>query len=263
MSVWLRIDAWLEEHAPEIFAQLRPPASSDELGKLERAVGRKLPPAIVAAYLAHDGALEDATTVFGGTRVPKNLPLARFMCWLSIERVCEQLAFMKDLGDWPEERMPLAEDAGGNLLIVDLSTGEIAAFDHEDWSAVALAPDLDKWMTNLADDMDKNLVTIDEDDEDFPALMLLDKPAPRATQPAITPDRPARVLVAVMVERRMLALAKGKDLEPLIVLMTKALEIKDAEERREKVVEVLEEDTAVDDLFADDETIDALLEELG
>lgn len=263
MSAWLRIDAWLEEHAPEILAQLRSPASSDELGKLEKILGRRLPAPIVAAYRAHDGAVEDATTVFGAVRAPKNALFARFMYWLSIERVREQLAFMKDLGDWPDDRMPLAEDAGGNMLTVDLTSGEVSAFDHEDWSSIKLAPDLEAWMTSLADDMEANLVVLDTEDEDFPGLTLLDKPLPAAALPQITKDRPARVLVAVMVERRLLALAKGGDLEPLIVLLTTALKEKEAEERRAKVVEALEESDAVDDLFADDETIDALLEELG
>jgi cell wall assembly regulator SMI1 len=260
MSPWLRIDAWLEEHAPEVLAQLLPPATADALSKLERAAGRKLPLSLVEAYRGHDGALEDTTTIFGAMRTTKDTRWATLMNWLSTERIREQLSFLRDLGDWPEERLPIAEDAGGNMLFVDLGTGAVGAFDHEDWTTFALAPDLTTLLNNLADDMDGDLVVLDEDDE-IPGLVLLDKPAVAAKQPQITEDRPARVLLEVMLERRMIALAKGKDVEKLVVLLTKALALE--EDRREKVVEILEENDAVDELFADDEEMDALLEELG
>lgn len=263
MSPWLRIDGWLEQNAPEVLAQLSPPASADSVAKLERALERKLPADVREAFLAHDGALEDATTIFGAIRTPKEARYARLMCWLSIERVAEQLAFLRDLGEFPEELLPIGEDAGGNLLVVNLDTGAISAWDHEDWSTTTIAKDMNALATNLADDMDANLVTVDEEDEDFPALVLLDKPPPKLAVPQITEDRPARVLVAVMLERRMIALTKGRDIEKLIVELTAALALNDAIKRRERVVEVLEENPAVDELFADDETIDALLEELG
>lgn len=261
MGAWLRIDAWLGENAPEVLALLRPPATAAALAELERAVGRPLPAAVVEAYRAHDGAVDESATIFGAIRTTKETRWATLMTWLSTDRICEQLSFLRELGsDWPEERMPIAEDAGGNMVFVDLETGAVAAFDHEDWATFPLAKDLPTLLNNLADDMANNLVELDED-ADFPGLVLLDKPAAGAKQPDIARDRPARVLVAVMLERRMIALAKGHDLEPLIVKLTDALEL--TEDRREKVVEILEENAAVDELFADDDEIDALLEELG
>lgn len=263
MSAWRRIDAWLSENAPEVLAQLRPPAKGEDLSKLEAYVGGKLPAAIVEAYRAHDGALEDATTIFGAVRVPKEAPWAHFMYWLSAERVREQLAFMRDLGEWPEELLPIAEDAGGNLVVIDLKSGAVSAWDHEDWSTIKLAADFAQWMNDLADDMEASRVTVDEEDEDFPALLLLDKPAVAPHAPSITPDRPARVLIEVMLERKMIALARKPNIEPLVAQLTKALDVKNPQKRRETVVEVLEENDAVDELFADDETIEELLEELG
>jgi cell wall assembly regulator SMI1 len=263
MSAWRRIDAWLSENAPEVLAQLLPPAKPEALAKLEQLLGQKLPAAIVEAYRAHDGALEDATTIFGGVRVPAQVPWARFMYWLSVERAREQVVFMRDLGEWPDNLLPIAEDAGGNLIVVDLKSGVVSAWDHEDWSTVPLAKDFAHWMNELADDMEGSLVVVDEEDEDFPALMLLDKPAVAPNAPNITPDRPARVLLEVMVERKMLALARKGNIEPLIKELTKALDAKNPQKKREAVVSIFEDNDAVDELFADDETIDELLEELG
>ncbi len=261
MSPWLRIDAWLGDNAPEVLTQLRPPATAAALAELERAVGRPLPPAVLEAYRAHDGAVEESSTIFGAIRTTKETRWATLMTWLSTERIQEQLSFLRDLGtDWPEERLPIAEDAGGNMVFVDLETGAVAAFDHEDWAIFPLAKDFSTLLNNLADDMANNLVELDEDD-DVPTLILLDKPAAGSKQPDIARDRPARVLVAVMLERKMIALTKGRDIEPLIAKLTEALEL--TEDRREKVVEILEENPAVDELFADDDEIDALLEELG
>lgn len=263
MSAWGRIDAWLQEHAPAVFAQLRPPVKSADVERLEATLGRRLPGGLLEAYRAHDGAIEDATTIFGAARAPKKALWARYMYWLSIERVREQLAFMRDLGEFPGELLPIAEDAGGNLIVVDVDSGAVGAWDHEEWSVTPLAPDFAAWMGNLADDMEANLVATDEEDEDFPALMLLDRPRVEATAPQITPDRPARVLVAVMLERKMIALAKKADIEPLIKELTGALEQEDPDERLEKVVAILEDNAAIEELFADDDTIEELLEELG
>jgi hypothetical protein len=101
-------------------------------------------------------------------------------------------------------------------------------------------------------------VTAEEEEEDD-ALELLDKPAVPAEQD-VAPDRAARVLIEVMIERRVLALRERFDVEPLIAELAEALE--DGERRKVKVIDVLEESEVVDEVFADDETIENLIDEV-
>jgi hypothetical protein len=50
-----RISAWFEKHVPEVAERLRKPAKSTALAALAKALGRPLPPELVAMWLVHDG----------------------------------------------------------------------------------------------------------------------------------------------------------------------------------------------------------------
>jgi SMI1-KNR4 cell-wall len=185
------------------------------------------------------------------------------MWWLPIDGAIGQLALLRDIGDWPEELLPIAADGGGNLIVVDVATGRVSAWDHEDWSTTALADDFGAWMTHLADDMDANLVvagSIDDDEED--AIMLLDAPPSPAAAPHIAPDRAARVLLACLLERRLVAVA-GEDVEGLIAQLHGALATKSPAQRRRRVIAVLEESASIDEIFATDDVLGVLVDELG
>lgn len=256
---WPRIDAWLKAHAPNVLRKLRAPASPAAIAKLEQLMKRTLPAGVADAYRAHDGAAGENSTIFGAIRVHRDLEWARYMWWLPLEEAYARLKFMEDLGEWPEGQFPFAEDAGGNLILVDLATGNVTAWDHEDWSRKALAKDFSVLMSNLADDMEADLVATTEEDEDDDALELLDKPAAAASVD-VAPDHAARVLVEVMVERRILALRERFDVEPLIAELTEALD--SGERAKAKVIDILEESEVVDEVFADDETIEKLIDEV-
>ncbi len=259
---WPRIDAWLATNAPNVLRKLRPPAAAAALAKLEKQIGKKLPAAVVDAYRAHDGAAGENSTVFGAIRTPRQLEWARLMWWLPLEEAYARLEFMQDLGEWPEGQFPIAEDAGGNLILIDLESGSVGAWDHEDWSTKPLAKDFSTLMNALADDMEGRLVVTTEEEEEDDALELLSKPMPAAAAPDVAPDRAARVLVEVMIEQRMLALRERFDVEPLIVELAEALETPSGEKRKAKVIDILEESEVVDEVFADDETIEKLIDEV-
>lgn len=257
---WPRIDAWLANNAPNVLRKLRPPAPAAALAKLEKVLGNKLPAGIVDAYRAHDGAAGENSTVFGAIRVPRQLEWARLMWWLPLEEAYARLEFMRDLGEWPDGQFPIAEDAGGNLILIDLASGAVGAWDHEDWSTKPLAKDFSLLMSALADDMEGRLVTTTEEEEDDDALELLSKPMAAAAQD-IAPDRAARVLIEVMIERRMLALRERFDVEPLVAELAEALDAP-GERRNAKVIDILEESEVVDEVFADDETLAKLIDEV-
>jgi len=87
IGAFARIDAWLEAHAPEVLARLRPGASEEELAGAETALGRALPTSLRTSYGAHDGAKDDMSrAIFGGVRAPEWI---HYMSWLPIQRALD------------------------------------------------------------------------------------------------------------------------------------------------------------------------------
>jgi cell wall assembly regulator SMI1 len=265
VSAWKRIDAWLERKAPGVLASLNPGADPDAIAAFEKTLGRKLPESIRDAYAAHDGAIDEmAIAFFGAVRAKPQHQWLRMMSWLPLARVLEQLAFVKTLGEeWPEAHLPIALDAGGNLLLLDLDSEAILLWDHETWDPEEVAKSFGAWMTMLADDMDAKLVTTsEEEEEDETTLQLLETPVPSVVAPSVGPDRAARVLLAALVERKWIEVS-DTDLEPLIKELHAALSVMPPKARGRAVSNVLERSKSVDEMFADDEQIADLVEEIG
>jgi cell wall assembly regulator SMI1 len=263
---WHRIDAWLAQHAPKVLRLLRPPIEDASLAKLEAAAGRPLPRSLVEAYRAHDGAAGEHATILGAVRAPNEALWVRHASWFSADRAVGSLLFMRDLPQaWPAALLPIADDTEGNLVVVDLDSGQVSAWNHEDRSSARLADDLGAWLTHLAADMDARLVvagSVEEQADD--TLALLDAPpAPPPPAPIIARDRAARVFVEMLVEKRSVALLKGADLEPLIAALTDALAITSAAARKQTVIGLLEDSRAVEEIFADDEVLGTLVDDLA
>jgi len=264
-SAWQRIDTWLVKHAPSVFALLREPLDDAGLAKLEAAVGQALPPSLVEAYRAHDGAMGEHPTILGAVRVPVAALWTRHMFWLSAERAVGSLRFMRELPEpWPPALLPIADDDAGNLIVTDLETGAISAWDHEDRCTTRLADDFATWMTQLADDMEAQLVVAGnvEDGHDDTLELLDAPPGPPVPPPVILPDRAARVFVEVLIEKKFAVLAKNADLEPLIAELTTALANKSAKGRKSAVIALLEESDAIEEIFADDDKLEGLVDEI-
>ena len=264
-SAWPRIDAWLVKHAPKVLARLRAPIDDAGLAKLEAEAGRPLPASLVEAYRAHDGAAGEHPTILGAVRAPKAALWARHMSWFSADRAVGSLRFMREQSEsWPLSLLPIADDGAGNLIVVDLESGVVSAWDHEDAATTRLAGDLATWMTELADDMDARLVIAGtpEDGADDTLELLDAPPGPPRPPPVILPDRAARVFVEVLVEKKYAVLHKGADIEPLVAALTVALTVKSASTRKSKVIALLEESDAVDEIFADDDKLGGLCDEL-
>lgn len=233
-------------------------------------MGRPLPAGVIAMYQAHDGTHDEESAILAAMRAPNDAQWARYMWWLSAEDARKKLAFMRGLGNFAEELMPFALDAGGNLLVVDTRTGRVAAWDHETAETTTLANDMDAWVSALADDMENKLVAApndDPDEEDFDdgRLMLLDAPPPpppAAGAPVLAEDRAARVLVEVLQERKFVEMTKRANLEPLVKELHEALAHPIRGERRARVITILEESDVVDEIFADDEKIGGIVDAL-
>jgi cell wall assembly regulator SMI1 len=277
---WPRIDAWLAKNAKPVAAQLRGPLLDDDVARLEEAVGASLPPAIAEAYRAHDGASGEHATVFAAVRTPRNAEWIRGMAWLRAADVPKVLRFhravaadARDPGDdatitpFRESWLPIAKDAGDNVIVVDVSDGRVRAWDNESGDVTDLAGDFRGWMAALADDMEAGLVAFGdeaEDEDEETELLLLDAPRPPRPEPVqVGPEQAARMMLGVFVERGHVVLAEGEDLGTLVKALAAALGHKSKGKRREQVIALLENDARIEEVFADDDTIGALVEEFA
>lgn len=84
---WEIIERVAGEHAPDVAATLRPPATDADLARLAAAVGRELPADLVASLKIHDGQ-EDPTRLLG---------LADLHLLLGVEEMIEQHAMLDDV----------------------------------------------------------------------------------------------------------------------------------------------------------------------
>jgi len=263
INPWPRIDAWLSAHAPKIVRKLRPPLNGEGIARFERNLGRALPPAVAEAYRAHDGVRGELPAIFGAVRTPTDAQWARYMWWLPADDALQTLGSFRELGvGWAESRLPIGKDAGDNVLLVDLDHGSIAAWDNESGDITPLAPDFGAWMAQLADDMEARLVAVTDDEEED--LELLERPrAPRQAPVIVGPQGPARMMLDLLVARGYVELAKGADLGPLTTALASALATKGGARRRAKVIAELETSPAVEEVYADDETIGAVAGEFA
>jgi hypothetical protein len=76
-------------------------------------------------------------------------------------------------------------------------------------------------------------------------------------------ERAAKMMLDVFVERGHVVLASGADLGTLVTALAKALGGKTPARRGAQVIAVLEQDPRVEEVFADDETLAALVEEFA
>ena len=127
-SSWKVIEQVLKEHAHSAYKALRPPASLADIRKLEDLLGTKLPQPLVASLRLHDGTRTGADWVDGNSL----LSAAEMRNWWRITmdnpwdepgpRLIDGKRIKGDLR-WRQAWLPIAVDAGGNLLAVDLDPG--------------------------------------------------------------------------------------------------------------------------------------------
>lgn len=260
---WTRIDAWLRKHAKLVFQQLRPPATEAALTAAERLLGLPLPASLSASYRAHDGARGESPAVFAAVRAGLRQQWVRSVAWLPLDLAVKELRAMQRIfPDWPTSLLPIGSDGGGNHVLVDLVAGTVLLRDHETDETDALAPDFHTWMTWLAEDMDSGRVT-DEDSDDGELLTLLEAPPPPPPPPPLlAPDRAARMLLEVLVERRHIALSTPPS-EALVQAVNDALRCRGPKRRLEAVLHALGESDAVDEIFASDPEIAAAIKDVG
>ncbi|WP_437723468.1 SMI1/KNR4 family protein [Sorangium sp. So ce861] len=168
---WARIDAWLAEHAPPIAADLRPPATDEQIARLE-ALGFAYPDELAASLRVHDG----QGPYFGqsalGTWAAHSCDDIAGLWAMYGEQAADRSpvhdeGIIADPGvrprSWHERWIPFAINGDGDALVVDVdpapggAVGQIVRLHHDaDGTRTCRleAPSLATWLSELADQME-------------------------------------------------------------------------------------------------------------
>lgn len=176
VTSWELIRSILKEHAPESYKALRPPATTTAIHKLEQLIGKKLPNSLVSFLLIHDGmSTSGGVTFFDYITL---LSAARMAEWWRIEmenpwddpgpRFDHGRKMKGDLR-WRSRWLPIADDAGGNLLGIDLDPGPAGhsgqVFSWRNNGAPpprVLARSFAAWLDTIAEEMSRGGFEVDE-----------------------------------------------------------------------------------------------------
>ncbi len=165
---WRTIDAWLQSHAPDVFAGLNPPASQQQIIHAEATLGIKFPTEVLSTFRIHNGQRYDSPWLFEGWE------------FLSLERVVDEWQIWKglvDCGDFNDMRsessdltvqdwwnplwIPLTYDGCGNHDSLDLNPGpngrrgQIIKMWHDDSERPLVAPSYAEWIAGFAADLER------------------------------------------------------------------------------------------------------------
>ncbi|MCR5890039.1 SMI1/KNR4 family protein [Hymenobacter sp. J193] len=149
-----RLDTLLQQHRPEYYATLAPPATATELDALEAAFQLKLPTELRQWYGWHNGHLE-SKSIFQNHEFIQGNSLAPLSSVAESMRVnCELLAageyFMPNW--WQTNWVPFLENGGGDHICLDLEgtftgqPGQVLEQWHDMEQRTVLFPDLTAWL---------------------------------------------------------------------------------------------------------------------
>jgi cell wall assembly regulator SMI1 len=127
-TAWKVIESVLKENAHSAYKALRGPASAPDIRALEELIGTRLPQTLVSSLRIHDGMQPGVNLV----NYNSLLPVAEIGRWWRITMgnrwdgpgpgLIDRKRIKGDFR-WREGWVPIAVDAGGNLLACDLDHG--------------------------------------------------------------------------------------------------------------------------------------------
>ena len=158
-SLWTEIDRWLADHAPTTLASLAPGVAAETLRTVEAALGRTLPPEVVASYQIHDGY---AGLAGGYEYVSLEAGLELWEAQAEAHGDAPKRSAHKDRIQpvfWHPGWFPIAADSGGNLLCVDLdpapagTLGQIVYWEMHEGPFVGAHAGWGAWLAAFRDEL--------------------------------------------------------------------------------------------------------------
>lgn len=165
-DIWKQIEAWLEQNAPDLLADLKPGALEATINQTERMLSCVLPGEMVMSYRIHDGSSGGAPPLFGEWAL---LPLSDVVKeWNILKKRSDDGAFegIEAEADiqiqsewWSTCWIPVASNSSGDFLCVDLNPprtgnhGQIICFFHADPRRKLIAKHFKDWLAGFADDL--------------------------------------------------------------------------------------------------------------
>ncbi|RBP45350.1 cell wall assembly regulator SMI1 [Roseimicrobium gellanilyticum] len=174
-ALWLRIDKWLAEHAPEVLEGLNPPATLEQIRAAEKCLGCVFPQDVVDSFLVHDGARPGCGLWSGWDLLSLEGVVREWECWKELVNggAFHQKKSVSD-GDitdsWYDLKwIPLTYQSAGDNECLDLNpgkkgtVGQIISVYHDDPNRGVVASSYRAWMAAFADDLEAGGFVLDED----------------------------------------------------------------------------------------------------
>ena len=175
MRDWiLRLDRWLSNRHPGLYAGLLPGASTAELDDLEFSLGFRMPAAFRELYQWRNGQSEDSEYAFQYNF--DLMPITEIKSlWGLMKREVEGGVYAEPCW-WRVAWVPFLDSGSGNNRCIDTEgsfggePGQIVSFWHDDPSREIEFPTLDAWGETFVSSLEAGLWQV-EDGNLAPALL--------------------------------------------------------------------------------------------
>jgi cell wall assembly regulator SMI1 len=180
-ELWNRLEQWLKEQAPDVYADLNPGVSQLEIDNLEGVIGYKLPNDLRESLMIHNGQRGESDWLFAGWEL------------LSTDRILDEWLVWKDLYDkgtfedwevdvihegikkvwWNPAWIPLTYNGAGDHHCIDLApangglVGQIISMWHDWEERRVLANGYRQWFEYIISEFESNDVDYVFESGDF------------------------------------------------------------------------------------------------
>lgn len=175
-ATWNRFEAWLTKNASHLIEGLNPSITGNEIDKLEKTIGTKLPQEYIQFLQIHNGQSRDSEGLIDTEEL------------LSAERIIEEWTVWKDLLDkgdfddsqstpgngiksdwWNPKWIPITYDGHGNHYCIDLdpgiggTSGQIIRMWHDSSERELIASSFKEWIAKYVRALEKGKYVYSED----------------------------------------------------------------------------------------------------
>jgi cell wall assembly regulator SMI1 len=166
-AIWNRIEDWLKIYALEVYNDLLPGASDEEIISTEDVIGIKLPDDVKNSYRIHNGQLGIASPLMGEWQL------------LSMKNIRSEWQMMHNLFDagkltgqvkvkgavrsewWNPKWLPLAYNGAGDFYCLDFcptlegEVGQVISYWHVSDVREVIANSFLNWLQEFANDLER------------------------------------------------------------------------------------------------------------